>query len=123
MASQKAFFLSDLHLFAKRSNAEAIRPALLRAAEEGQHIVLGGDIFDFRWSHWQDPATTLRQSIRWLEELITRCDSCQIHYLLGNHDASQAFVEELENLSQVHANLEWHPHWMRLQDCVFLQGT
>lgn len=122
MKHRKAHFLSDLHLFANRSFADAVQPALYQSARESQALILGGDIFDFRWSRWQDHATTIRASVQWLESLLTVNPECRIHYLLGNHDASQAFTEELERLSLVYANLEWHPHLLRLQDKVFLHG-
>jgi UDP-2,3-diacylglucosamine pyrophosphatase LpxH len=122
MAKKKAYFLSDLHLFAKRSSAEVMEHAIHGAAQESQILVLGGDIFDFRWNRWSNHARTVQESISWLARLLQVNPDCQIHYLLGNHDASQAFVERLSELSQVYANLEWHPHLLRLHDCVFLHG-
>ena len=122
MTYRKAHFLSDLHLFANRSFADVVQPMIHQSARESQALILGGDIFDFRWSRWQDHATTIRASVQWLEALLTVNPECRIHYLLGNHDASQAFTAELERLSEVYANLEWHPHLMRLQDKIFLHG-
>jgi UDP-2,3-diacylglucosamine hydrolase len=118
----KAYFLSDLHLFASRSCAAEMQNAIHAAAEESRTLVLGGDIFDFRWSRWKDHARTIQESTLWLEQLLSVNSNCQIHYLLGNHDASQAFIKELMQLSQSYANLTWHPHLLRLQDCVFLHG-
>lgn len=118
----KAHFLSDLHLFASRSSADEIASAIHAAALESRTLVLGGDIFDFRWSRWKDQARSIHESMRWLERLLDVNSDCKIHYLLGNHDASQAFVQELMQLSQSHTNLAWHPHVLRLQDCVFLHG-
>lgn len=114
--------MSDLHLFANRSFAESVQPAILRSASQGHALILGGDIFDFRWSRWKDQAKTIDASVRWLEELLVVNPECQVRYLLGNHDASQAFIAELEALSQSYANLEWHPHLMRWHDNVFLHG-
>lgn len=122
MTARKAYFLSDLHLFANRSSADSMQPTILRSAEKADALILGGDIFDFRWSRWKDQARTIQESIRWLEDLLTVNPECQIHYLLGNHDASHAFVEQLTQLSQIYANLEWHPHLMRLHNSVFLHG-
>jgi UDP-2,3-diacylglucosamine pyrophosphatase LpxH len=122
MTRRKAYFLSDLHLFANRSFAESIQPRIHQSARESHTLILGGDIFDFRWSRWQDHAKTLEESVRWLRELLAVNPECRVHYLLGNHDASQAFTAELEDLSRAYANLEWHPHLMRLDDKVFLHG-
>lgn len=122
MTQRKAHFLSDLHLFANRSFADTVQPEIHRSAQESHALILGGDIFDFRWSRWQDHAKTIQASVRWLEELLAVNPDCRIHYLLGNHDASQAFIAELTRLSAAYANLDWHPHLMRLQDKVFLHG-
>jgi UDP-2,3-diacylglucosamine hydrolase len=122
MTARKATFMSDLHLFANRSLADSMQSAIHRSARQSDTLILGGDIFDFRWSRWKDQARTIQESIRWLETLLKVNPECQIHYLLGNHDASQAFVDELTQLAQAYANLEWHPHLMRLRSCVFLHG-
>ncbi len=122
MAKQRAYFLSDLHLFARRSSAETVQHSIDALANCAHTLVLGGDIFDFRWSRWSDQARTVRESVLWLERLITLNSDCQVHFLLGNHDANQAFIEQLTELSQAYSNLQWHPHLLRLEDCVFLHG-
>ena len=122
MTHQRAYFLSDLHLFANRSFADSMQSAIHQSARQAHALILGGDIFDFRWSRWQDHAKTIQASVQWLEDLLRVNPDCRVHYLLGNHDASQAFTAELDGLSQSYANLEWHPHLMRLDDKVFLHG-
>ena len=52
----KCFFVSDLHLFANRSNAHRYLEEIARAASRAEVFVLGGDIFDFRWSRDSDPS-------------------------------------------------------------------
>jgi UDP-2,3-diacylglucosamine hydrolase len=96
--------------------------AIHEAARGSTDMVLGGDIFDFRWSRWSDRHRTIEESIRWLERLVGVNPACQIHYLLGNHDASPEFIAELSQLAEVTENLVWHPHLLRLHDCVFLHG-
>ena len=46
----KCYFVSDLHLFANRSNAHRYLEEIALAASQAEVFVLGGDIFDFRWS-------------------------------------------------------------------------
>jgi UDP-2,3-diacylglucosamine pyrophosphatase LpxH len=122
MMPSKAYFLSDLHLFANRSVAEAVKPSIDRAARESHTLILGGDIFDFRWNRWHDQAKTIAASIQWLEDLLAVNPDCQIKYLLGNHDALEAFTLELDAMSRSYANLEWHPHLLRWNGNVFLHG-
>jgi UDP-2,3-diacylglucosamine hydrolase len=120
--NKKAHFLSDLHLFASRSSADAVEHAIHDAARRSHTLILGGDIFDFRWSRWGDSARTVAESVRWLERLLRVNPECEFHYVLGNHDANQAFIARLEGLTEQFSNLRWHPHWLRLEDCVFLHG-
>ncbi len=46
----KCYFVSDLHLFANRSDAHRYLEEIALAASQAEAFVLGGDIFDFRWS-------------------------------------------------------------------------
>jgi UDP-2,3-diacylglucosamine hydrolase len=85
-------------------------------------VVLGGDIFDFRWSTLSSLNESIDNSILWLNELISPHDHCVFHYLLGNHDAHPHFVAELDRLAFEHPNLFWHPYVLRLGDCMFLHG-
>jgi len=84
--------------------------------------VLGGDIFDFRWSTLATDHATVEAAVRWLEQLTRQCPECQFHYLLGNHDYHDPFMRRLAQLqSDVH-NLAWHKFYLRLGDAVFLHG-
>jgi len=46
----KCCWVSDLHLFSRRSLGEQQFDIILAAARETDVFVLGGDIFDFSWS-------------------------------------------------------------------------
>ena len=118
----KAYFVSDLHLFANRSEAERYRETIDAAAAHAAVFVLGGDIFDFRWSTLATIEQTVDAAVHWLQHLIAPCQSCQFHYLLGNHDYHRQFIHRLDGLARTSGNLTWHRFFLRLGDNVFLHG-
>ena len=60
MKFPKAHFVSDLHLFSKRSSGPQVQRAIEAAVARSDTFVLGGDIFDFRWSELESvPYTNL----------------------------------------------------------------
>ncbi len=120
--SLKSYFVSDLHLFAKRSTASVIAPMLCEAASKSHTLVLGGDIFDFKWSTRPTLDNSIETAICWLDELIGSFPNCSFYYLLGNHDAHPKFVAELERLATLQSRLHWHPYALRILECVFLHG-
>ncbi len=118
----KGHFLSDLHLFARRSTAMSIVPMIHHAARQSHTMVLGGDIFDFKWSTFPTLDSSIDASIAWLEELIVSHPQCSFYYLLGNHDAHPRFVAKLDCLAFRQPRLEWQPYILRILECVFLHG-
>jgi UDP-2,3-diacylglucosamine pyrophosphatase LpxH len=119
---QPIAFVSDLHLFTRRSEASQYHDSLCAAAGRSHVCVLGGDIFDFRWSTLGTTRATIEAAIGWLEELARDCPDCQFHYLLGNHDYNRRFIERLGQWQGTVANLCWHRYYLRLGDSVFLHG-
>jgi UDP-2,3-diacylglucosamine hydrolase len=117
-----ATFVSDLHLYSRRSQAGRYLTALHAAAARSDTFVLGGDIFDFRWSTLPSPEETVRQALRWLDELVASHPRCQFHFVLGNHDCNRRFVAALETYSASRANLAVHPYVLRLGNRLFLHG-
>jgi len=85
-------------------------------------MVLGGDIFDFKWSTRSSLEHSIADSIDWLEKLIVSHPNCEFYYVLGNHDAHPKFVAELDRLAFRQPRLSWHPFLVRLHQCVFLHG-
>jgi UDP-2,3-diacylglucosamine pyrophosphatase LpxH len=118
----KAYFLSDLHWLSERSSAPSYMPSIHRAASQAHTMILGGDIFDFRWSHHASLQQSIDDSVRWLSDLIHAHSQCRFHYLLGNHDCHPDFVAALDRLSFAEPRLAWQPHWLRIDNCVFLHG-
>jgi UDP-2,3-diacylglucosamine pyrophosphatase LpxH len=117
----KCYFVSDLHLFANRSNAHRYLEEIAHAASHAEAFVLGGDIFDFRWSRIPIHRAVDR-AIAWLRELATSCPNCEFHLVLGNHDYHQALIDRLVELEKQVANLSWHHFYVRLGSSVFLHG-
>lgn len=122
MKSQKTFFTSDLHLFARRSLADEHLHAILAAAARADVFVLGGDIFDFRWSTLGSTEATVDAAIGWLDVLMAHAPRCRFQYVLGNHDHHDVFVERLAAWSESAPNFGWDPFYVRLGNSVFLHG-
>ena len=116
------FFVSDLHLFSRRSLASAYQPALNQAARQAKTFILGGDIFDFRWSTLASPTATLNAAIEWLAQFVALNPSCEFHFVLGNHDYNRRFIHALDELASRRANLAWHRCYLRLGESLFLHG-
>jgi UDP-2,3-diacylglucosamine pyrophosphatase LpxH len=117
----KCYFVSDLHLFANRSNAHRYLEQIAQTASRAEVFVLGGDIFDFRWAR----IPTLKAVDRaedWLVELAAACPGCHFHMVLGNHDYHQALIDRLVELDKRVSNLSWHRYYVRLGSSVFLHG-
>lgn len=117
-----SYFVSDLHLFSRRSQADRYRDQLHATAREAEIFVLGGDIFDFRWSTLKSCQATIDAAIQWLEELVHPHPNCQFHFVLGNHDCNQKFVRRLDTLAATTPNLSWYDDYVRLGHSVFLHG-
>ena len=122
---RRVSFVSDLHLLARRSEGPRYWEAICHAAERSTAFVLGGDIFDFRWSTHQTAADAVDAALAWLEDLAARYPHCHFYYLLGNHDYFAQFIERLRERCPEGVpltNLSWHALYVRLGDSVFLHG-
>ena len=120
--SDKHFFVSDLHLFSRRSQAPKHDAAITAAAQQARTFVLGGDIFDFRWSTLPNFERTLGAAVQWLERLTAINRSCTFHFVFGNHDYNRQFVEAIDRLAEKTENLQWHRTHLRMGDSLFLHG-
>jgi UDP-2,3-diacylglucosamine hydrolase len=115
-------FVSDLHLFSARSRAGEYMEVLHRRARQSSHMVLGGDLFDFKWSTLDDVGLTCDAAISWLEELLEVGTACKFILLLGNHDDHPQLVERLMALSLRQPRFHWERYWCQMGDVVFLHG-
>lgn len=116
------FWISDLHLFARRSIGDRYHDDILAAAASADTFVLGGDIFDFVWTTRDSIAESVDEAADWLQSLVEHAPNCQFHFLLGNHDCYEPFVTRLAELAKSVTNFSWHPFVLRLGDSVFLHG-
>ncbi|MFN9721103.1 MAG: metallophosphoesterase, partial [Planctomycetota bacterium] len=115
-------FLSDLHLFSRRSTGQARWEAshsLVRAADV---IVLGGDMFDLRWSQLGSLTQTFHAAEEWLLRAIDLNPSARWVFLPGNHDCHPELLERLAELSGRVENFELQPHHLQIGHHVFLHG-
>lgn len=113
---------SDLHLFCRRSHAQLYMDDLCRAARQSDIMVLNGDIIDIRWTTLESERETVIDALNWLDDLTSCNPACQFHYVVGNHDNVQVFLDALRPFAASHPNLTCHGEMLRLGDCVFLHG-
>lgn len=116
------YFASDLHLFASRSQGDRHLDSIFQRASVAKRFVLGGDIFDFKWSRSGSLSHTIDSALAFLERLARECPRCQFYYVLGNHDCLGPFVEALDQWSSAVPNFHWDPHFVRLGCALFLHG-
>ncbi len=117
----KCYFVSDLHLFANRSTAHRHLAQIAIVASQADVFVLGGDIFDFRWSSLPT-GRAVGRAAEWLDALLASSPACQFHLVLGNHDYHQMFIDRLVRLERQAHNLAWHRYYIRLGHSIFLHG-
>lgn len=118
----KACFFSDLHLFANRSRGARHLDAIREVANRSQLCVLGGDIFDFKWSTLPSGNHTVDAAVAWLRDLSASVPHCRMHFLLGNHDYHPGLIEQLPRLAQELPNFEWERFFLRQGNVMFLHG-
>ena len=122
MMNGRGCFVSDLHMFSRRSQTHRYEQLVFDAATNCTAMILGGDIFDFCWSTRGGAEKTSKLAVGWLSRLIEQNADCQVHYVLGNHDFNAHLMERLDALSELRDNFQWHRYYLRLDDKVFLHG-
>ncbi len=75
-------------------------PAIESACSDSRLIVLGGDIFDFRWARLGGHQATLAASKQWLGSLIEKHPHATIVYIMGNHDSHPDMCQLLSELAK-----------------------
>jgi len=115
-------FLSDLHLFSQRSIGQRLWEQHRSQIASAKSIVLGGDIFDFRWSRYRSLDATLVAAADWLESALVLNPAASWVYLLGNHDSHPRMQSLLSSLCERHSNFAWSPTVWRIGTNVFLHG-
>jgi UDP-2,3-diacylglucosamine pyrophosphatase LpxH len=118
----RACFVSDLHLFANRSYGHEHLDRIIAAADQADHCILGGDIFDFKWSTLSDAESSVDAAVDWLRELCRHVPDTQVQFLLGNHDYHAELIDRLPSVADEVHNFDWHRFFIRMGDAVFLHG-
>lgn len=118
--ARKGVFVSDLHVFSGRSKGESLPGELQETYPESSLLVLGGDIFDFKWSSLGE-AGTLHAAEKWLLTLLDQWRG-DVVFLAGNHDCLPKFFGVLSQISRRCQRFTWHSHHFHLGDAVFLHG-
>jgi UDP-2,3-diacylglucosamine hydrolase len=119
---RSGLFISDLHLFSSRSDAHDQVEALRSMQEECQCIVLGGDIFDLRWSQRGGLQPTIEAAEDWLSRLLDQTGKSRVIYLAGNHDCHPSFAEAMRGMADQRERFTWFEHALRIGDSLFLHG-
>ena len=115
-------FLSDLHLFSRRSVGQLHWDRHRDAIAAADVVVLGGDIFDIRWSQMGSLDTTLKAAEGWLHDAISLNPGAAWMYLLGNHDCHPRLQSILQTVADKQANFSWTPDVWRHGNNLFLHG-
>lgn len=115
-------FVSDLHLFSDRSVGQKRWDECQPAITSAECVVLGGDIFDFRWSRLGPFKQSLDAAQLWLENAIESNPAARWVFVLGNHDCHPLFRQRLEILASRHRQFEWRASHWRVGNHLFLHG-
>jgi len=97
-------------------------PSIDSAFRQSELIVLGGDIFDFRWATLGGHDATLAAARSWLSRLLDHHRDARVVYILGNHDSHPDMQELLDDLAHTNGRLEWTAECYRFGDCLFCHG-
>jgi UDP-2,3-diacylglucosamine hydrolase len=118
----RGLVVSDLHLFARRSRGAARFDSIRAQLGSAAVLVLNGDIFDFRWSILGSQDRTLPAAVNWLRNLANDFPDCRIHFVVGNHDCTSAFLGALDELAATLPRFQWHEYLLRLGPALFFHG-
>jgi predicted phosphodiesterase len=131
-ANEKILFVSDCHKWWSESHFAFFEKAFSKAAQDYQHIVFNGDIFELYYAEPEQVKeggstnsvkNAVRQSIRWLDRFIDEHPGCHIHFVLGNHENIRKFRRQLDKLQDKYpGRFEWDPEAIRIGDALITHG-
>ncbi|MCW1925436.1 metallophosphoesterase [Luteolibacter arcticus] len=118
----RGIVISDLHLFSVRSAGEQRLASIRDDLAAADVIVLNGDTFDFRWSHFRDEEKFVEAALDWLRRFAATYPQATIHFICGNHDCLDALTVCLDDLAQRCPSLSWHETHLLLGTHLFVHG-
>jgi UDP-2,3-diacylglucosamine hydrolase len=119
---RRGLTISDLHLFSHHSRSRDLFHELEGQAVGVDVVVLNGDIFDFKWTLHAGVLPSVEIAERHIAHLLKTLPQCEVHVVLGNHDAVGAYQAALNRLSQAHDSFYWHEFACRVGSGLFLHG-
>jgi UDP-2,3-diacylglucosamine pyrophosphatase LpxH len=118
----QGYVVSDLHIFGCASLYQRKLPELYESVSQHTTVVLNGDTFDFKRSHYRSSSETTKHALAWLSDLLSRVPQTTLHYIVGNHDCQNALVEGISQLAAANPNLRLYQSHLRLGTNFFLHG-
>ncbi|MCA9193514.1 MAG: metallophosphoesterase [Planctomycetales bacterium] len=120
--SARGLFISDLHLLSRRSVGQRHWDLLRRDLHAYDVLLLGGDIFDFRWSLHGPLDSSVTVARDWLLQAVDENPSLRLIYLLGNHDCLTLWQSMLQTVAIECPRFCWSEHPLAIGHNVFLHG-
>ena len=114
--------VSDLHMFARRSNAHTLMGQIENVISKSDMLVLNGDTFDFRWTTLPTVDHTIKEAVDWIEGLTQRFPNCGRSGCLRQSRLPEEYLFALENLAGKNPSITWHEHFMHMDNLLFLHG-
>lgn len=118
----RGIVISDLHLLSVRSVGEQRLASIHEDLAAADVIVLNGDTFDFRWSHFRDEGQSVEAVLDWLRRFAADYPRAAVHFICGNHDCLDAFTRRLDDLVKECPSLQWHETHLQLGAHLFVHG-
>ena len=127
---KNAYVVSDLHLFAPHSDYPRHRALLESKLKDADLFIFNGDTFDFRWQNLDADRQSglavsermMQAALQWIHTLAHRFPHCTFHFIAGNHDGSERYLQQLKATVQTLDNVEIHEYYLFLSPSLFLHG-
>ena len=117
---KKTLVISDLHIFSPASSYARHSEHIHQLIKESEVCILNGDIFDFKRSTIGSVSETIPHASRILDSMLSANLNCKFHYILGNQEYIEMFLNTLKDLPA--DRFQVHPDILRIEDKIFLHG-
>jgi UDP-2,3-diacylglucosamine hydrolase len=117
----KGYVISDLHMMAAYSRSDRHWADIDRAASKAHFFVLNGDINEMYFSDLPFEQR-METGLGNIERLVKAHPNCQFHYIIGNHENIDAYMNGVVTLAHRLPNLQIHACYMRIGNALYLHG-